>query len=243
MINDVYRVVQIILNKNNYGVITPDKFNDLAKNAQLKIVYELPEDIRRAINRKIATGTKEAVKPLQNALDIFNRYRTIQKEASTSSPSGFSEHFVLPDDFYYLQSVWYRGTTEVDEINKKGGRYVLANRLTRPTTQFPVYERRGSFIYVFPESIGVDANGPTSDITIYYQRNPKDPKWTYITLQGKPVYNPSDSSHQDFELPSYFFNRLVVEIALFAGVSLREQEVQAVMSQEQSDNLQIKNFS
>jgi hypothetical protein len=35
---------------------------------------------------------------------------------------------------------------KVEEIDKKNGRYVLANKLTSPTEQFPVYERRGTKI-------------------------------------------------------------------------------------------------
>jgi len=236
------------MNKNNYGVITPDRFNYIAKDAQLKIINELPMDIYRAKNRRNKSGLVEALPSLQNALDIFTDRKTIQREASLASPNGFTDYFVLPDDFYYVKSVWYNDEVRMDELDKVHGRYVLANKLTSPTTQFPVYEKRSDFIYVFPTTIGIDTSGgsnvATSDVSIYYQRRPKDPKWTYIVApNGKPVYNPSDASFQDFELPEYMLNRITVEIALFCGIHLREQEVEQTMNQEQADNFQKKNLN
>ena len=248
MINDVYRVIQVVLNKNNYGVLTPDRFNSLAKDAQLKIYYELPSDIMRVKNRRSRSGLMDALKPLENALDIFVDRRTIQREALQASPNGFSDYFVLPDDFYYLKSVWFKNNTRVEEIDKVYGRYVLDNSLTTPTVQYPLHERRGSRVFVFPDSIGIDTSGSsnvaTSDVSIYYQRKPIDPKWTFILdPNGKSIFNPADTSHQDFELPEYFFDRIVIEIAAFSGVHLREQEVQQFAQQEQADNLQKKNLN
>ena len=37
MIDEVYKVVNVLLNKNGYGVITPDEFNSVCGLAQSKI--------------------------------------------------------------------------------------------------------------------------------------------------------------------------------------------------------------
>lgn len=247
MINDVYRVVQVILNKNNYGTIDPDRFNSLAKDAQLKIYYDLPADMQRIKRKRNNTGVAEALKPLQNALDVFNDRQTILREVEPTSPSGFSEHFVLPDDFYYEDSIWFRGDIKVEKISKELGRHVIANPLTAPTTLYPLYERRGSRVFIFPTTIGLTTTGGVSTINsevfMYYQRRPIDPKWTFVSVNNKPVFNPSDSSFQDFEMPEYFFRRLIVEIAFLSGIHLREKEVEQFMNQEQSDDFQKQNVN
>ncbi len=247
IINDVYRVHQVILNKNNYGAIDPDRFNALAKDAQLKIYYDLPSEIYRIKRRRSQIGIKDALMPFQNAMDVFTDRKAVRRESVQDSPTGFSDYFVLPDDFYYLDSVWYRNLTKVDEIDKTLGRHVLRNPNTAPTVQYPVYERRGENIFVFPEKIGLTTSGGqssiNSDVTIYYRRKPKDPKWTYVSVNNKPTFNPGDSSFQDFELPEYFFRRLLVEIAFLSGIHLREEDVTKYMSQEQIDDVQKTNLN
>lgn len=247
MIDDVYRVMQVVLNKNNYGNIDPDDMNALAKDAQLKVFYDLPSEIYRIKRRRSTTGIKDALVPFQNALDVFTDREPVQRESVQDSSTGFSDYFVLPLDFYHLESVWYRDNTFVDEIDKKKGRFVLSNPNTAPTVQYPVFEKRGNNIYLFPETIGLTiSNGGSiinSDVSIYYRRKPKDPKWTFISVNNKAVFNPGDSSYQDFELPEYFFRRLLVEMAFLSGISLREEEVAKYMNQEQVDDVQKQNLN
>lgn len=53
MIDNVYKVVQVLLNKNGYGVITPDEFNNVCAIVQAKIFSNIPNDLRLIQNRKI----------------------------------------------------------------------------------------------------------------------------------------------------------------------------------------------
>lgn len=62
-----------------------------------------------------------------------------------------------------------------------------------------------------------------------------------MVIEGKPVFNPSVKSYQDFTLSEHFFNVLVVEIALCFGVHLREAEVMQVMAQDQANEFQKDN--
>ncbi|WP_179135540.1 hypothetical protein, partial [Escherichia coli] len=72
-------------------------------------------------------------------------------------------------------------------------------------------------------------------------RKPKAPKWTYILLpNGDAMYNGSASDLQDFELPEALFDKLVVKILSYAGLSLREQEVQQYSNNEEVKNNQTQ---
>lgn len=51
MIDEVYKVVNVLLNKNGYGVITPDEFNSVCGLAQSKIYSEIPNRLRMKYNR------------------------------------------------------------------------------------------------------------------------------------------------------------------------------------------------
>lgn len=75
MINSVRNAVLTILNKNNYGYISPGDFNLLAQNAQMEIYEEYFSSYNKAINAENlrTSGTEYAniVKPLAEALESF----------------------------------------------------------------------------------------------------------------------------------------------------------------------------
>ena len=80
----------------------------------------------------------------------------------------------------------------------------------------------------------------TANIWINYLRYPKEPKWTYNSVSGDPLFNPSAFDYQDFELPMSDFSDLVVKILQYAGVSIREQEVIAAAKAEELQEIQQK---
>lgn len=246
MIDNVYKVLQIILNKNNVGGLTQDRFNRLAQYAQLKIVNELPGDIYRARNKKSRTGLADILRPMENALNIFSEVNyIIKREVSTASPNGFTDFFRLPTDMLILDSVWYKKSNKLDELDKVGGRQVLENRSTAPTTQFPVYERQDNTLFIYPDSIGIDVSSGsgviTSNMSINYVRTPRNPNWTSRVIGNKAVFDPTSEVYQDFELPNYMFARIVIEMALLYGVRLKEPEVIKFANQEQADNFIKRN--
>ncbi len=86
---------------------------------------------------------------------------------------------------------------------------------------------------VYPNTI-------TSNVKVHYLRYPKEPKWTYTSIGGDPLFNPSAIDYQDFEMPLSDFSDLVVKILQYAGVSIREQEVMAAAKAEELQEIQQK---
>jgi len=96
----------------------------------------------------------------------------------------------------------------------------LLNRslLTTPNNLYPAYTQQESLLTVFPNSIN-----EIGAVQCQYIRYPRDPQWTYTTLTGgEPVFNQSNPSFQDFELPIDDEYSLVSKILQFAGMSIRE---------------------
>lgn len=75
MINSVRNAVLTILNKNNYGYISPSDFNLLAQNAQMEIYEEYYSNYNKVINAENArtSGTEYAdvKKPIAEVLENF----------------------------------------------------------------------------------------------------------------------------------------------------------------------------
>ena len=117
----------------------------------------------------------------------------------------------------------------------------MASNLTAPTAAYPVYtlmdddgttNARANFM-VYPNTI-------TASVDAHYLRYPREPKWTYTSVGGDPLFNQSAIDYQDFELPMSDFSDLVVKILQYAGVSIREQEVMAAAKAEELQEIQQK---
>lgn len=75
MINEVRNAVLSILNKNNYGYISPSDFNLYAANAQMEIYEEYFSSYNKAINyenaRSLGTDYADIESPLAETLETF----------------------------------------------------------------------------------------------------------------------------------------------------------------------------
>ena len=76
MINSVRNTVLSILNKNNYGYISPSDFNLFAKQAQLDLFedyfYGYNSQISKENVRRSGTGYADITKGIEEAIDVFS---------------------------------------------------------------------------------------------------------------------------------------------------------------------------
>jgi len=233
MIDSVRSTVLAILNKNNYGYLSPSDFNLYAKQAQLEIFENLFYQYNTQLNlenvRKSGTDYANLSKGILEVIDLFS------KTAELTQAAGNTNTYTMPSDYYLINRVMY-GSTEVERVSQSKISMLNASILTAPSLDFPAYTTEASKMTVYPATI----NG-ASDISSQYIRYPSTPKWTYNTVlvaQG-PVFNASAADYQDFELPLDNLNDLVVKICKYAGVEIREtMVVQYSKAEEQQNNIQ-----
>jgi len=113
MINEVRNAVLAFLNKNNYGYITPQDFNLYAKQAQLDIFEDLFYQYNYQINkenvRQTSTGYADIEKGLEEDIDIFTQDVILYNSpANLYATNNTSNLFALPDDYYFINKVYYR---------------------------------------------------------------------------------------------------------------------------------------
>jgi len=226
MINSVRNTVLAILNKNNYGYISPSDFNLFAKQAQLEIFEEYFSGYNDLINKENArvSGTDYAdqKKALEEAIELFAVTSTLTQVAPATN------RFYLPSvtttgfDYFMLNKVLCYDASG-------------ATRVFKATENFPAYTQEGSILTVYPTTINL-----ANEVDANYFRYPKDPKWTFTTLtNGEPVFNQSPGlGYQDFEVPVEDEIKLVSKILQYAGMSIREIEaVQFGGAEEQKQSV------
>lgn len=101
--------------------------------------------------------------------------------------------------------------------------------ITKPSLTFPMYSESQGEVYIEPSSAATQGR-----VVMDYIRFPKEPKWTYVSLAGgQPIFNPSATDYQDFELESEFMVDLSMRILSYAGLTIdRAQVVQYAEAEE-----------
>jgi len=236
MIDTVRNTVLAILNKNNYGYLSPSDFNLYAQQAQLEIFencfYQYNTQLNLENARRSGTEYANLSKGILETIDLFSKTAPLVQAATNT--------YTMPSDYYLINKVLcssggsFKG--EAERVSQSKITMLNASVLTAPSVDFPAYTTEGSVMTIYPSTF----NGAT-DISAQYVRYPVSPKWTYNTalqVQG-PVFNPSASDYQDFELPLDNLNDLVIKICQYAGVEIREtMVVQYAKGEEQQNNLQ-----
>lgn len=230
MINSVRNTVLSVLNKNNYGYLSPSDFNLFAKQAQIEIFEDYFRKYNSAINdentRKSGTGYAESRKAIEETIESFMRTDSLAQVSSGSNKYYIPSITTTGFQAYMISKILcYRPVTgsriflaEAEKVSNTKITMLINSNLTAPSEKYPIYSQEGSTITVFPSTI----NSPNS-IDASYFRYPKDPKWTFISLvSGEPVFNQSQSDYQDFELPNEDEYKLVTKILQYAGMSIRE---------------------
>ena len=107
MINSVRNTVFSVLNKNNYGYISPQDFNLFAKQAQLEIFENYFSNYNTAINKENArvSGSEYAdiTKGIEESIDTFSEIKNFDQKNYNKyfTPS----QITTGDDYYLLNKV------------------------------------------------------------------------------------------------------------------------------------------
>lgn len=220
-----------VANKNNFGYITPEDFNLYAKQAQLDIFedyfYQYNTWIAKQNARVSGSGYADIVKNIEEVIDSLS---------STATLLYGVDSFALPVDYYYLNTVRYNSSKEVDRVSQDKVLNLLSSNLTAPSTLYPCYVINGDNLNVYPTTI-------ISNISTQYIRVPRDPKWTYYELvpgQGEPLFDQSSTDYQDFELPLSDEPSLVAKILQYAGISIREGDLYTFANGEEAKEKQTQ---
>mgnify|MGYP004452348149 FL=1 len=232
-IDEIYRLVQTFANKEQRGFITPSDFNLLAKQAELELINKRLDVLQNKSQAKKMSGLiEESLTPEMAEQDLAS-FLALKKYTTSSVlvSGGYSESeitidsntvlikeiFILPDENLGINSNIPLEIVKPEDINK-----ILRSSLVKPSMDYPIglmsgsVSRRNLKIKIFPDNI--------KRVMVYgYMIPSTSPNWFYVTVAGKPVHDPSNSTQ--FKLPSRTHGEIVVKILEYLGVNLRESSL------------------
>jgi len=241
-VNAVYTAIKNLANKDQQGFITPSEFNSFAEIAQLTIYNRMFSDIKNA-RRQVRAGINPArdkarLKQIEEDLSTYARSATVSKNSS----GVFSKDDL--DNLSRIISMTTFGGIMLDQSTRTPIELcydedkierVLLSDISKPTESFPV-ALISQNIEVFPTSI--------QRIRVRYYKLPTSvnqdgtinvgqPRYATTAVSGVDTFD--SASSRDFDLPEYFQDVLVAEIAQMAGVNMRDQFVQGYGSASETE--------
>lgn len=229
MIDHVRRTVLSVLNKENRGILTVDQFNAYAKHAQqLLFDQQFAEYTRLSVLKnanRLSRDHGDRLSMLRSNIDKFIKISTVTQ---------VNGYYMKPTDLYSPISLVYDSKI-LEYVPKYKETYLESSNISGPSTLYPGYCDENNYWYIKPNTL-------TGAITVNYIRNVVAPKWTYTVVGEDPLYNPSASDHQDFELELESETNLVIEILKLSGVTIREPEVAQAAAQIDAVETQKENL-
>jgi hypothetical protein len=226
-IDEVYKLVQVFANKEQRGFISPSDFNLLAKQAETELYNTRLSIIKQKSPTRRSQGLyAENLSPELARQDIAT-FLTRSELDSTESTVPYKGRSVrVTAD--YVESMFIHvdehhdisNHIPVDIVEPKDVNQILRSSLVKPSIEYPIAllgadGDTAKVFSVFPDTI--------KKVIVYHYRNTNTPKWSYVTVAGKPVHDSSSSS--EFRISSRCHGEIVVKILEYLGVSIREADV------------------
>lgn len=210
LINNLFNQVNVLVNKDQRGKITPFEFNNFCSIAIDKLINNSLFDNQRVAFKENRGVTATQFAQTRKFIEQEIEYYLIPDYELTST----NEWFNLPTDLLYIAKITDNAG---NIINKRTELSILQLQSSRnkPTKCFSVYSLVGERVRTSPTF---------SEIYITYIRTYKKPKWTYNEVSGVALFNPNATDFQDLDIPKAWYKDVLNEVLQLAGVSIREQE-------------------
>ena len=224
-VNTVYQTVLALANKEQRGYITPQEFNLHANHAQLDIFEQYFYDLNQF---KRGPGNQSSYADMT---DLIEDKIQVFKRGEDNITNGVNLS-ALSTDLYRISGVTYDTGSDVkvlERIKYEDYRKINQAPLTKPTASRPVYWIKNEKIFFAPD---------LGTFQIRYIVKPTPPKWTYIVVNEKPLYNHGASDRNDFELHPSEQTTLIIKILKLSGVTIKDNNLVSIAAQEEVKNIQ-----
>ena len=243
-VNQVYKTVLLILNKEQRGYMTPNEFNKIATQVQRETFERYFDDLNQNVRiQQTDFDYADRVYNTDEKIAEFKRFGAATYVAGTPTTPN---KFTLPADLYRLSTVTYEGgmqPTELQRLNRNEFYNVSKSPLTKPTKGCPMYLYEDNNLIVYPNDIDANVNvsyvKKPDEVIWAYEIDPTTNAFIFTTSSGAGVY-PS-GGYKDFELHNSERAEVVLNILMYAGIVIRDpQVVQGAMQKIQQDEANEK---
>lgn len=173
-INDIYVLVQYIINKNQQGYLSPAQFNQTINQAQRSYVSYLLGSFQSYVPGRPISRVELG----QNSV-VRQRLSPVIK----STTLGIDMYGVSPYPSDYLQADAIRNVNTFQRVRfvQQDSLYSYYNSVIDPVVSNPIYLIKDTGFQFYPTDLAL------ADLS--YIRNPPDMLWGYSLINSRPIYS------------------------------------------------------
>lgn len=210
-VDDMYKIEQDILNKNQKGYFPPDQFNRLNTQVQYDYLNSLLGDIRKYMpGRPIPPAAWGMTARIRESLTPFIQPPT----TLTIDPiTGLADN---PPDYEMWDAMYWGVYKQRVKFIQQGRLDSHLNSTINPVSRNPIFLSVYRGFQIYPTTIG------TTQLS--YIRSPRAITWGYSSdIYGRPIYNPAISSDPEWQREDVM--EIIARVMRIMGVNLQAAEV------------------
>tara|TARA_R100001594_G_scaffold116967_1_gene152112 strand:+ start:137 stop:865 length:729 start_codon:yes stop_codon:yes gene_type:complete len=239
LIDTVYQRVLALANKEQRGYITPQEFNLFADQAQHEIFDQYFYDINQ-YNRRTPEGDIEIQYEYSDLADYVDEKLSPFKR---TDPVNVNDGRIqIPSNAYRIGAIHYQGN-KVMRVTQEEYNIISKSRFTRPSSNNPmcIYSGEATISNGMPGVNPYIKPAFINKVNLEYIVLPTRPKWGYVVINDKALYDPTPTKTVNFDLHASEETELVYKILKLAGVAIQRKDVlQAAAALEQAEIAQQK---
>jgi len=214
-IDEVYKIILFIANKNSVGYLGPDAFNTLFKIAQDQVYNDYMDGIKGW--KRVGPDGRAYPGDIQPNTDSLAPFKIGPLVVSVNASNG---NVTKPADLIYLDAMTkdnFPTTGSVSRVTRveEDRKYSFISSVIDPVATNPIYVEYADVYQVYPFSIG--------SVTISYYRMPVDAVWGYTLVGGRPVYNPGTSVQPEWTDDNIM--KILIRMCFNLGIRLKDGEL------------------
>lgn len=208
-VNDIYVLIQYIVNKNQQGYLSPSQFNTVINQGQRSYATYLLGRVQDYMPTrpmsKVEFGNNSVIRQRLSPI-IYGYNLTVDGNGYSPYPSDYLQTDAMLS-IYGFNRVRF---VEQDSL------YAYYNSSIDPIATNPIYLIQDTGFQFYPTT--------TANAKLSYVRNPPDMVWGYTDdLRGRPVYSEAHSTQPVWDDASLF--EIVVRALAMVGVNLQASSV------------------
>jgi hypothetical protein len=203
-VNQVYKLIQFIANKNQQGYLNPSQFNLIINQAQNSYTSFLLGSLQQYM-----PGRPVARVELGNNSIVRQRLAPIIKATTlTIDGAGFSPY---PTDYVQVDAI-RTNTLQRVRFVQQDSLYSYYNSVIDPIADNPIYLLEDNGLRFYPITLG--------SAKLSYVSDPVDMLWAYtLDVNGRPVYDAANSVDPIWNVTSIL--EIVTRALSMIGVNLQ----------------------
>ena len=239
-IDELYRTVRVVANKEQRGFLKPSEFNLLADRAQMELFTQRYNNLKLHQTASTKSGVMTlmpgaAFGSTQKAFDDLRPFLAYNQPL-TFTDAG-TDAWTYPTDYIHAIALTLNNV-EVELIGEDKLMKSINSTIVPPSPEHPIaiQDRSGFVIFnsgTVPTTGALGIGTTVGTVRLSYLARPTRPQWAFEEINGNPIYNPSNSTDLQFNEQTH--NEIAMKILSYLGIHIRETDLQtAVNNKEQT---------